>query len=121
MRTPTRPLRRHRGFRRTTAGLAAAIVLGACSSTAAAPPVLFAYDLPAVSTPFRLGLEVDGTADVGGPDDTSALSQVLPTSGLKLSARLRLDYDQDVAATDGGRTVVMHASAMYLSPQPRLL
>lgn len=110
LRTPRRP----RPWRRAvlTAGVAAAFALGACSSTASAPPVLDGYDLAVGSTPFRLGLRVDGTVDVGGPKDTSALSQVVPASGLKASARMRLDYDQDVTEADGGRMVAMRGSAI---------
>lgn len=93
-------------------GAVVLLVLAACSGSAGAPPVLDGYDLPVASTPFRLGLDVDGTVDVGGPNDTSALSQVVDTSGLKVSARMRLDYDQDVAESGSGRTVTMRATAI---------
>lgn len=50
---------------------------------------------------------------MGGPNDASALSQVMSTSGLKVSARMRIDYDQDVReAEGGGRRVAMHATAV---------
>lgn len=93
-------------------GAVVAVAVAGCSSSANAPPVLAGYDLPAASTPYRLGLRVDGTVDVGGPNDSSALSQVVPTSGLKVTARMRLDYDQDVSEVDGGIVVAERGSAL---------
>lgn len=88
-------------------------LLAACAAGPPAPPTVDAYDIPESVTPFRLGLEVEGSVDVGGPNDTSALSQVMSTSGLDVSARMRLDYDQAVAvAPDGGLAVEMRPRAL---------
>lgn len=107
--------RRARGRRGTgvAAILAVLVACPACSAWGGGPPRLGAYGLPTGTSPWRLGLAVDGTVDVGGPNDTSALSQMMPTSGLKASARMRLEYDQDTSATgDAGRRVEMHATAV---------
>lgn len=69
--------------------------------------------MPVGAGPFRLGIDVEGSVDVGGPDNTSALAQVMSTKGLEVSARMRLDYDQNVSeASDGGRKVELGATAI---------
>lgn len=92
--------------------LAAAVATG-CAGGPAAPPTVHAYDIPEAVTPFRLGIDVDGSVDVGGPNDTSALAQVMPTSGLEVSARMRLDYDQATSAVPaGGLKIEMRPRAL---------